>query len=94
MRQEAHRSIRIPPRRSTVATSLQPSLSASSAVWRLASTMTTQLALMQSAHSTIIYSRRTYCLRLHAYRRMHLQKQLSTRPIYPPGLEAGVRSRY
>ena len=32
MRQEAHRSIRIPPRRSTVATSLQPSLSASSAV--------------------------------------------------------------
>ena len=32
VRQEAHRSIRIPPRRSTVATSLQPSLSASSAV--------------------------------------------------------------
>ena len=65
---------------------LQPSLSASSAVrprlisrtssspspgTRLASTRTTQLALMQSAPSTIIFSRSACCLRLlHAYRQI------------------------
>ena len=79
----AHQVVLIPPRRSTVAPFLQPSLSASSAVrprlismtfsspspgTRLASTRTTQLASMPS---TIICSRSASCLRLHAYRRTH-----------------------
>ena len=82
VRQEAQRSIPIQPRRSTVAPFLQPSLSASSAtasshqqvsLCSLCRNATGfELALLQSAPSTLIRSRSAYRLRLlHAFRRTH-----------------------
>ena len=80
VRREAHpSSIPKPQRRSTVVPFMQLALSASSAVRpaapplqqrspspaaRLASTRTTQLALLQSAPSTVICSRSACCLKL------------------------------
>ena len=84
-----------PDRRSTVAYCMQTSLSASSAFrpaasflspgTRLASTRTTQLALLQSAHPTIICSRRAYCLKLmHANAPSRCSHPCRTvRPVYP-----------
>ena len=90
-----------PDRRSTVAYCMQTSLSASSAFrpaasflspgTRLASTRTTQLALLQSAPSTIICSRSACCLRLlheNAPSRCSHPRG-HCRPIYPRAFSSG-----
>ena len=105
MRQEAHQSIPILKRWSTLGRHLQPSLGASSAVrprlisrtsyspspgTRLAATRarTTQLALMQSAPSTILCSGSACCSKLlHAYRRMQ-PPDAAIREAYRPGSRA------